>query len=111
MWGIIAGLIVSKLLHLRRRRYYALSFLWLFLLQIAKTAFMITILTPMTVAEYLSGYTAQIQQLLDHSVGIALTVFTVLLYTVGKAALQCIVIDRFNTLYCRFVLNKKKSTQ
>lgn len=111
MWGIIAGLIVSKLLHLKRRRYYVLSFFSLLALQLLKIAFTIAVLTPMTVAEYISSYSEQTQQLLGRSVGFVATLFIILLYAIVKAALQSLVIDRFNTLFCRFILNKKQKTQ
>lgn len=109
MWAILTGLITSRLLHLRRVRYYTLSFVSLFALQLIKIILTITLLTPMTVTEYVMRTAEQVPQLPGFSVGTALAVLITLLYAVVKAALQCAVIDRFHVLYCRFVPKTQRS--
>lgn len=103
MWAILTGLVTSRLLHLRRVRYYALSFVSLFALQLAKIVLTITLLTPMTVTEYVMRTAEQVPQLPDFSAGPVFAALIALFYAVAKAALQCAVVDRFHVLYRRFV--------
>ena len=109
IWRIFAGVIISRTIRFGKRMYYVVSFSTLVVIQIIKVAFTIAVFTPMTVTEYIMTFAEQVQQMLGYSFELRYAIALAVAYTLGMAAMQCVIIDRLNLLYGKYFPKKNRS--